>query len=57
MPDVDISRAAREWPSLNDKRRSRLLEKMTPEQKLILKQALKSAKQPVKTPAAFQKAP
>jgi hypothetical protein len=50
--DEDIQRIAWAWRSLNNARRSRFIGKLTPDEKLKLKQAIRDAKrQPVINPS------
>jgi hypothetical protein len=44
MPELDIVQIAAEWKSYSNKQRSRVLQKLTSEQKLNLNLALRDAK-------------
>jgi hypothetical protein len=44
MTGVDIAGIARRWPALSNARRSRLLQQLTAEEKLRLKQAVRETK-------------
>jgi hypothetical protein len=52
MTSDEVAKIAQQWPSLNNKQRSRLIGKMTDAEKLKLRQAIREMKRhPVKNPS------